>query len=222
MTGSNRPGIVVPVKSPENSKTRLASHLSPGERRELTLALVKHTARVLSRLAPDVRGLFVTDSPAVRRCASTMDVPSTGEPPATDTPGEIVDEVIADRFAGTPGTLVLPVDLPLLSTGAIRTVLRAGRENPLVLVPDRAGEGTNALWRRTPYAPRCQWEGTRSFTAHRRTARRHGLDPAVVRPPRITFDLDTPEDLRWLGRTDTSLSDRLSNVLPGGSSDPVG
>lgn len=215
MTRKDGPGVVVPVKSPAQSKTRLAACLSPTERRELLLALVRHMADTLAHLPCDAQPLFVSASEAVRRRVDRVGIPCVEDPPDAATPGEVVDRVIADRFAAAPGTLVLPVDLPLASPAALGSLLRAGRDVPVVMVPDRAGEGTNALWRRTPSTPPCQWRGTRSFRAHRRAARRRGIEHRVMHLPGITFDLDTPSDLEALRREGRSLADPLRNVLEG-------
>lgn len=221
MTREEVPGVVVPVKPPAKSKTRLAACLSPAERRELVLALVAHMADTLTQLPCDAQPLFVSESDPVHHRVDRAGIPCVSDPPDAGTPGEIVDRVIADRFAAAPGTLVLPVDLPLVSAAALGSLLEAGRDVPVVMVPDRAGEGTNALWRRTPSTPPCQWRGTRSFRAHRRAVRRRGIDHRVMHPPRITFDLDTPGDLEALRRGGRSLPDPLRSVLEE-ASDRVG
>lgn len=213
MTREEAPGVVVPVKAPGRSKTRLAPSLSREERRHLVLALVRHMVHTLVALTHDVEPLFVSDSRRVRRLAERGGIPCVPDPPGPGTPGEIVDRVIADRLETATGTLVLPVDLPLLSPGSLDSLLREGRDCQVVVVPDRAEEGTNALWRHTPSAPPCQWRGTRSFRAHRRAARRHDVELRVMRPPDITFDLDTPNDLETLRREEGSLPDPVRNVL---------
>lgn len=209
----NRPGVVVPVKPPGRSKTRLAPCLTREERRDLVLALVRYMAHTLGALEHDVEPLFVSDSERVRRLVGRAGIPCVPDPHGPGTPGEIVDRVIADRLGTAPGTLVLPVDLPLVSPDALDSLLRAGRDCSVVVVPDRTEEGTNALWRRSPSTPPCQWRGTRSFRAHRRAARRHGVDLRVMRPPVVTFDLDTPDDLETLRREEGSLPDPLRSVL---------
>jgi len=207
--GVSLPPIVVPVQRPADSKTRLAERLDPRGRRRLTLALTEHVADRLVELTGEANPLFVTESPRVRSRVRARGLDCVEEPPEGDSPGAIVDGVLRRRTGGEGGALVLPVDLPLLRTTTVRTLLRAGRRDEVVLVPDRDHRGTNALWRRPPTVPACRWCGRSSFEAHRRAAERVDGSVRVMRPAAITFDLDTPDELDELLRRPSRLSPPL-------------
>ena len=98
--------------------------------------------------------------------------------------------------AGAAAVLILPMDLPEVSTAAIDDVLAALTEprRPLVaIVADRHGRGTNALLLAPPDAIDTCFGGD-SHAAHLRNAREAGAVLVELGGP-LALDLDTPDDL---------------------------
>ena len=195
------PGVfaVVPVKDLAGTKSRLAPVLNPGARAGLTLYMMGRVVRALREAGVgDV--CVVSPDPIVLNEALGRDaVPllqrSQGLNPA-------LEEGRARALAADASTLlVLPADLPLLEAGDVRAVLEAAGERPgVVLSPDGARSGTNALLSRPPDALPFLF-GPDSFEAHLRAARGRGLDPRICERPHLAFDLDTAGDLAHFKQT---------------------
>jgi len=190
---------VVPVKDLAGTKSRLAPVLNPGARAGLTLYMMGRVVRALREAGVgDV--CVVSPDPIVLNEALGRDaVPllqrSQGLNPA-------LEEGRARALAADASTLlVLPADLPLLEAGDVRAVLEAAGERPgVILSPDGARSGTNALLSRPPDALPFLF-GPDSFEAHLRAARGRGLDPRICERPHLAFDLDTAGDLARLKQT---------------------
>ncbi len=95
---------------------------------------------------------------------------------------------------GAQAVLVLPADLPLLTSGDIMAILDLAREpRCAVIAPDARGEGTNALLLRPPDALNFAF-GPRSFYEHCAQAETSQLALHIYRSPTVALDLDTPAD----------------------------
>ena len=187
---------VVPVKDLLGTKSRLKPILNPGARAGLTLYMM---GRVISALkeagvenvcvvSPD---RIVLDS-ARERGAAPLPQESRGLNPAL----EEGRRWAMDR--GASSLLVLPADLPLLDAEDVRAVLEGtGTEDAVVISPDGAHAGTNALLLHPPDALPFAF-GPGSYEAHLRSARERGLAVRVRERPHLSFDLDTAEDLAHL------------------------
>ena len=92
--------------------------------------------------------------------------------------------------------LLLPIDVPLVTTAEIESLAAAARPG-VIIVPSADGTGTNALVRTPPDAIESRF-GKDSFRAHLEQARARGIAAEVMRPPGIVFDIDTPEDVAEL------------------------
>ena len=189
---------VVPVKDLWGTKSRLKPILDPGARAGLTIYMM---GRVISALrearveevcvvSPD---RIVLDE-AEKRGASPLAQESRGLNPALEE---------GRRRAmdhGASSLLVLPADLPLLEAQDVRAVLESGVDAPSVVIsPDGARAGTNALMLRPPDALPFAF-GPGSYEAHLHAARERGLDVRVCERPHLAFDLDTVEDLSRLDK----------------------
>jgi 2-phospho-L-lactate guanylyltransferase len=75
--------------------------------------------------------------------------------------------------------------------------MRGGRGGLVVLAPDRAGAGTNALLVRPPQALPFAF-GPQSCARHVDLARERDLEVMFYRAPGTAFDVDRPEDLAEL------------------------
>lgn len=112
---------------------------------------------------------------------------------------------------GAAAVLILPADLPLLTLDDVTRLWRASRQlysaRALVVAPDSAEQGTNALLVRPPGALHYEF-GPDSFSRHCRQAGALGMAWHVLRSPRLGLDVDLPEDLQqWLAleRADTPM-----------------
>ncbi len=186
---------VLPVKAPENAKQRLNGRLSAAAREHLARAMFEEVLFMLGR-AKGIDRLAVATSDR-----QIMD--------QTRASGALVLEEKAQHShsrsaawaarqaaeMGARKVLLLPIDIPLVQPSEIELLARS----ELAIVPSEDGTGTNALVLTPPdaIAPRF---GPGSFQAHTDQARAQGLQMQVLRPPGITFDLDTPEDLDELLR----------------------
>jgi len=89
--------------------------------------------------------------------------------------------------------------LPLLEANDIQAMIDTGRDNAMVIAPDRRGEGTNALFLRRPELIPFRF-GEGSFDAHCTLAEDAGVTPHILECEGLAFDLDTREDYLELTR----------------------
>jgi 2-phospho-L-lactate guanylyltransferase len=186
---------VIPVGTLSGAKSRLGAVLDAEERLELTLRLARRTieATVASRRIGEV--LVVTPDDAVRSLAQEL-----GARPIRQRDGGLNRGVDIGRNEATAASatavLILPIDLPEISTDAIDEVVRVldGPRRPLVAsVADRHGRGTNALLIAPPNAIDTCFGGD-SRSAHVTAAIAAGADLVELGGP-LALDLDTPDDL---------------------------
>ena len=95
--------------------------------------------------------------------------------------------------------VLLPADLPQIASPDIEALVAAGRQAGIAIAPDRHGSGTNGLYIGAALDFRCRF-GAASRARHEAEARRLGIEPAIVTRPGLAADLDTPADLRLIGR----------------------
>ncbi len=186
---------LLPFKGPEGAKERLSAHLSPRERRDLTLAMVQDVLDALTRAS--LSGvLIVSRSPAARGLAREFDAQVFADS-ANDLTGAVTQAsaYLADR---ADGTMIVHGDLPLLTTDEVNQALRGHRD--ITLLPDRQDIGTNGIIATPPNAMAYQFDGT-SFEPHQALARGAGFEPRIVRLPGFGLDIDTIDGLRTFAAT---------------------
>jgi 2-phospho-L-lactate/phosphoenolpyruvate guanylyltransferase len=194
---SERIVAVVPVRSLRNGKTRLAAVLAPDARERL----LRHAAEQVIHAAADAGSiesvLVVSPDPEVLTWAADLGptVRAMSQPPHQPGLNGAIDAGREwARTIGATAIVSLFADLPLIDPADIRGL--TARPEPVVLGPDRRGEGTNALLLRlAERGSEFQFAfGERSLVRHLEEARRLGLDVAVHNASGIGFDLDTPDD----------------------------
>ena len=91
--------------------------------------------------------------------------------------------------------LVIPADIPLLSSADVNKIIELGNCNgsTVVLSPSNNG-GTNALFKKPPNLLFAQF-GYRSFARHFRQARNKGISIKFHYSASIALDVDCEEDL---------------------------
>ncbi|HUB76049.1 MAG TPA: NTP transferase domain-containing protein, partial [Solirubrobacteraceae bacterium] len=135
---------VVPVKRFALAKSRLSERFEPEQRAALMAAMVADVlaALVTSRELAGV--LTVTNEPAVVALAERL---GAGVEPDRREAGQSAAAAIgvaAGLREGYERVLLAPGDCPALDRDELDELLRAHPE-PVVVVPDRHGTGTNAL-----------------------------------------------------------------------------
>ena len=181
--------IVVVARDPRRAKTRLRGALAPGHRASLALAMLDDVVAAAMRTRKPV--LVVTDARSIAARVRMLGARATVAPARGTRAGAAHGLRLAARD-GADAVLVIAADLPFATAADFRRVIAAGRRAEIVIVPDKGGSGTNALFLRPPsrIAPLF---GHGSLAAHRRAA---GRDGKVLRVARLGVDIDTPSDLR--------------------------
>ena len=188
---------VVPLRDGSTGKTRLSGPFSPDQRTRIVAALARHVVGTVLAAGPVSRVLVVTADPDFARRALSTDprLEVVAEPAGRSDLNAAVTLGRARAVAdGARRVLVVHADLPLLTPDDVGALLAPTA--PLVLAPDLAGLGTNALVLDAAVAGFAFRFGTASAGAHRDQAETLGLEAAIVRRPGTWTDLDTPED--WL------------------------
>ena len=203
----NATWAVVPVKTLDAAKRRLAGALDPAARRGLSLAMLADVLDALDA-TPGLGGIAVVsrdaDVAALARRRGLRVILETGaglNAAVAQAANVLSANVLSASAEGCARLLVMPADLPLAAPEEIAAVLAALPEAPgLTLVPDRHGVGTNALACTPPDAVAPSF-GAGSFARHLEAARNAGIPATVLRLPGLGLDIDTPEDLRALMET---------------------
>ena len=193
MTGGEGVYAVVPVKDLSGTKSRLAPVLDPAARAGLTLYMMGRVVSRVREAGVEAVGVVSPDpivlDEAKRRGATALTQESRGLNPALEE-----GRAWATK-SGASALLVLPADLPLIEAADVRDVLaEADGGAPVVISPDGARSGTNALLLRPPDALPFLF-GPDSFEAHLGAARDREAETRVCENQHLSFDLDTAGDL---------------------------
>ena len=170
---------VVPMKSTEFAKSRLAPVLDAAGRRTLAQQMLDHVLGVL-------RGAGL----AVRVAGDNQG--------KGDLNADVTEAARLVERDGADHLLLVMADLPYLASDDIAALIEAGRDNAVVIAEAKDG-GTNAMLLTPPTVLEFAFATHRpSATFHAESARRAGIEPVILRRPGLARDIDTPADLAAL------------------------
>jgi 2-phospho-L-lactate guanylyltransferase len=185
--------VIVPVKRLSEAKSRLSPLLSETERRQFCLAMLKDVLTAVSNTEDIHRTVVVSKDPHVLQAAKKCCTLSLEE--SRSGLNQAISEAINWCITMTAkGTLILPADIPLISSQDLDKILLFGRESSMVICPSRTGDGTNALFLNPPRAV-MTFYGRRSFHRYVKEASKRRIPYYVHRSPRIALDIDTVKDI---------------------------
>ncbi|MBN1665786.1 MAG: 2-phospho-L-lactate guanylyltransferase [Anaerolineales bacterium] len=191
---------IVPVKPFTRGKSRLAEVLSLAERTDLNRILLQNTLDTLRKLPEIEQVLVISRDAEVLALARDHGARTVLENRNSELNLALARATVVAKTYATRGVLILPVDLPLVSSEDIHCMLERVGEPPVVVVaPDRHRQGTNALL--VCPAGLIEYEyGPDSFRRHCQQALAVGARLEICELPSISLDLDIPEDLELVAR----------------------
>jgi 2-phospho-L-lactate guanylyltransferase len=190
---------IVPIRGLETAKTRLGEDLDPEERLALLTEMLRRTL-VATRDARSIAGtIVVTMDPGAAAIANRHRAIGLVE----RVPGGLNAAIRAARSVaiarGASAVLVLPADLPRVTALAVDELVAAAAQRLMpgrglvAVVPDRHGEGTNALLVSAPAVVEPAF-GDASRSVHRASAAAAGATYVEMAGP-LSLDIDTAADL---------------------------
>ncbi len=194
---------IVPAKQLAQAKTRLARALDPGERRLLSLAMLRDVLGALCAAQSLDRVAVVTADSALATVAGELGVEvipeqSSGQNAALEAGAAYCREHGADAL------LVVSADLPLLCAASVEQLIAQGMQAQqrclVLLAPSKEGTGTNAMLQRPPGVIPFLF-GSNSLQQHQQAAAAREVQVDLVQAHALAFDVDTPADLLALANS---------------------
>ena len=190
---------IVPVKRFNRSKTRLAGFLSEQDRIDLASVMLVATLKVLVQSSKLEKVVVVSNDPGVQKYLlnSRMHFIHEESEAGVNSAVSIANRYCVDN--GAEATLVIPIDLPLLSVASVDNLISLGEQirTGIVLCPSQRYDGTNALLRKPPCVIDTHYDKN-SYASHVEIAKTGLLELITREWPEFTNDVDNIEDVKDL------------------------
>src|SRR3954449_4125514 len=190
-----RTAAILAVKSFGRAKQRLGGAFS--DRPRLAGAMLADVLAALERVPGLDELIIVTAEPAAAAAASESGAHVVHDPVGAGQSAAAARGIAAARERGADRGLLVPGDCPALDAAEVARLL--GRSESVVIVPDRHGQGTNALLLAPPGVMEPAF-GPGSLARHAALARAAAASVKVCELPTLCLDVDTPDDLAALRR----------------------
>ena len=193
---------MLPVKRFQSAKERLADDgLSAGDRLALATGMLSDVLAALRRCQRVDDIVVVTGEPgaeALARGAGAQVLADSPEDGHSEAALRGIEWAITD---GAFAVLLVAGDTPALAPADVDRLVDSVGDGPeVVIVPDRHGEGTNALLLQPPDAIRPAFgEGSRA--RHEALARQAGVKVTIFESLSLGLYVDTMSDLRELSES---------------------
>jgi 2-phospho-L-lactate guanylyltransferase len=187
---------LVPIKPFAAAKSRLEGLLTRAECARLAEEMARDVLMALDA-APDITGIAILSTePRVQLVAESVGARLYAEEPGEDYRTALGRVAAGLQAHGARHLLVVPADLPTLSSGDVQQLL-VNHTGGVTLCPAATDGGSNALLLSPPTAIPFLY-GPDSAARHRAAAAAAGVAASTVSIPGFARDVDSPEDLRWL------------------------
>lgn len=190
---------VLPVKRFDVAKQRLAAGIDADRRRELAEAMLADVLDAIAATRAIDRLIVVTGDPIAQELASGAGAEVVPDPEDVGHSEAARAGIARAEVEGAERVVLLAGDCPLLDPRELDKLLTGIPGRYVGIVPDRHGDGTNALLLSPPDAIAPAFgEGSRA--RHVEAARQAGVPFSLEELPSIELDLDTPADVIALTR----------------------
>ncbi len=194
-----RPAAILPVKRFGSAKQRLGEVLGSGSRAAVAAAMFADVLSALERSQMLQAIVVVSGDPEVADIVAGRDVILIEDMTEKGQSNAARAGLARAASLGLDRAALVPSDCPLLEPGELEELfVRAAGGADVVIVPDRHDTGTNALVI-DPAGPFEPQFGPGSCQRHVDQAEARRLSCAIERPPSLTIDVDTADDLLALG-----------------------
>jgi len=193
---------IVPVKALNRAKSRLSGILTPPEREQLALRMLRYNLETVSESGLLSGVLVISRDVDVLRVAQGIKgvttLQETGIPNLNDALTQARRLLVnwgAD--VDVDAILVLPADIPFIAEADLRAMLDMGlgqKTGTVVIAPDRHGQGTNAMLLHPPEVIDFSF-GIGSYQRHQMAAKQNGAQVFSYQSEGLALDIDTPEDM---------------------------
>jgi 2-phospho-L-lactate guanylyltransferase len=190
-----RTAAVLPVKRFSAAKQRLHPPYSPAQRRALAEAMVGDVLAALAAVGDLEATIVVSGEPVACELADAQGALVVRDEADAGQSAAAVLGIARAREAGFERVLLVPGDCPALDPAEVTALL--GHPEPVVIVPDRHGTGTNALALSPPGVIEPAF-GPGSRERHERLAAQANVGHRVAALPSLGLDVDTDGALRAL------------------------
>ncbi|MDG7026120.1 MAG: 2-phospho-L-lactate guanylyltransferase [Nitrososphaerota archaeon] len=176
-------------------KSRLAGFLSQAQRDEFSKMLLEDVLDAVAGAGLAASCFVVSSDRGILELAAKRGARGVQE----EGDSGVNDAVEAGaRASGAERVLVLPSDLPLMTSADVRAVIALGDEGmDAVVAPSVAFDGTNALLYPAGAGLHLSYDNN-SFWNHLASAAGMGLSVGVSTRPGIMLDIDSPADFKGL------------------------
>jgi 2-phospho-L-lactate guanylyltransferase len=204
---------IIPIKPLRIGKSRLAGILNQEIREELNRFLLSSTLECLSGINKIQSVIVISYDPSALTLARKFGAKTVLEDRNTNINRALRKATLAARVLNYNSALIIPADLPLLKKeDVIEIIGKLGNPPEIIIVPDRKGNGTNALLINPIGAINYNF-GDWSFSKHIEQAERKGINVQICSLKSLSFDLDLPEDwdnLKAIMKNDSGLIHKIT------------
>lgn len=200
---------IVPIKTFDRAKQRLAKVLSEDERRSLMLAMARDVLSCLAKSTQLTGILIVSRAPEADALAQTFATERYAESPDANL-AQALEQAAQHLIAhfDAKGVIIVPADVPGVRVDELDRLLAANEQ--VTIMPDDEHIGTNGLICSPPLCIPYIFDG-KSFKPHVDAAFSQGITPKIVPGTTFALDIDTPDDL--LAVCDQEPASQTANYL---------
>ncbi|MDQ4072846.1 MAG: 2-phospho-L-lactate guanylyltransferase [Thermoproteota archaeon] len=210
--------IIIPIKRISNSKSRLSTLLDNQERIKLTELLIsdliEKTRRIENSQSIIVCSEKITQLDKYKDIIILREGNSNGVNNAIRIADRFIDDGNDDEGGkGFSESLIIPIDLPLLSVSTLNEIIKYSRKFSkfVGIVPSKRFDGTNILLRK-PCSIINTFYDNNSYYNHVKTAKEKGLKTEIFDFENLMLDIDTLDDIT--AAIEKYEKQRLKDILP--------
>jgi 2-phospho-L-lactate guanylyltransferase len=185
---------LVPIKSLEGAKSRLAGVLTPEQRKTLAKAMLCDVLDTLALVEGLAGILVVTDDAEVMSITEGFGVTAISDPIEKGMNSAIRHGMRWLDAKHGAGVIVVPGDIPFVTPEELNSVLVALRSNSVVIVPAIRDGGTNVLGIASTLSMQPSF-GQDSFARHVGASLALGSAPKIIELDGAGHDIDVAADL---------------------------
>ena len=184
---------LVPVKSLDEAKSRLAAHLTSEQRANLMLDMLHHVLLTLQSSHIFDHISVVSADKRVLLCAQKLGACALPEEAVGHNPA-LTAAATHELQRGATALLTISADLPLLQVTDIQHLFDKSKYNDVIIAPSQDGSGTNALLARPPLILPYRF-GVNSRYHHQNEAENRNLVYTCHKSIGLALDIDTIDDI---------------------------